>query len=376
MIAILLLVAAQTTPATYRLRADVLAASQSPSGVIALSGQAKGEDWVSAEALVWAGAGDEDEIDALIAAVRLVHPDGLGELRAGRILLATGALRPVHFDGVAGVLRAPWGTSFEAFAGSPVAPKFRYRGGDWLLGGRVAQRIADLGSVGVSVVRRTDGSELADQEIGLDAVAFPIDIVDVSARAAYDLVTYGVSEASIGGGVTLSPVRISVLAQHRSPSRILLATSVFSVLGDVASNAFLVTADWRAAPRLDVSLSAGARHVEGWGDEVRLSSTLRLDDRGRGAVGVVLTRYGASDAGWMGARVFVRQPIVDALVASVEGELARTRDGDVWPWALGALTWRFLPQWDAALAVEANASPTYEHAVQAIGRLGYRWSAP
>ncbi|MEQ9495199.1 MAG: hypothetical protein RIT81_00040 [Deltaproteobacteria bacterium] len=372
MIPLLLLVVAQAAP-SYRLRADVLAASQAPSGVIALSGEAKQASWVSAEALLWAG---DEEIDALIASVRLVHPDGLGELRAGRMLLATGALRPVHFDGAAGLVRAPWGTTVEAFAGSPVVPRFAYRGGDWLVGGRVVQRVSDLGHVGVAVLRRTDDGALADQEVGLDAVFVPVENVDVAARAAYDLVTYGVSEASLGGGVTLSPVRVSVLAQHRSPSRILLATSVFSVLGDVPSNAFLVTADWRAAPRLDVSLTAGARHVDGWGDEIRLASTLRLDDRGHGAVGVVLTRYGAGGAGWMGARVFVRQPIVDALIASLEAELARTEDGDVWPWALGAITWRFLPRWDAALAVESSASPTYRYAVQAIGRVGYRWSGP
>ncbi len=376
MIAILLLAAAQTAPSAYRLRADVLAATQAPSGVIALSGQARADTWVSAEALVWAGAGEEGELDALIAAVKLVHPDGLGELRAGRLLLTTGALRPVHFDGVTGLVRAPWGTSLEAFAGAPVVPNFRHRGGDSLIGARAAQRIADLAHVGLAVVRRTDAGELADQEIGLDAAVYPIDAVDVAVRAAYDLVTYGVSEASLGGGVTLGPVRLSGLAQHRSPSRILLATSVFSVLGDVASNALLVTADWRAAPRLDVSLSAGARHVEGWGDEIRLASTLRLDDVGRGAIGVVLTRYGASDAGWMGARVFFRQPVVDVVVVSVEGELARTRDGDVWPWALGAVTYQFLERWDAALAVETSASPQYEYAVQAIGRVGYRWSGP
>lgn len=372
MIPILLLVVAQAAP-TYRLRGDVLAASQAPSGVIALSGSAEHERWVSAEALLWAG---DDEIDALVAAVKLLHPDGLGELRAGRMLLATGALRPVHFDGAAGLLRAPWGTTVEAFAGSPVVPRFDYRGGDWLIGARVAQRVSDLGHVGVAVLRRTDAGALADQEIGIDAVFVPVEIADVAARAAYDLLTYGVSEASLGGGVTLEPVRVSVLAQHRSPSRILLATSVFSVLGDVPSNAFLVTADWRAAPRLDLSLTVGARHVDGWGDELRLASTLRLDDRGRGAVGVVLTRYGAAGAGWTGARVFVRQPILPSLVASVEAELARTRAGDLWPWVLGAIAWRFLPRWDAALAVEASASPTYRYAVQAIGRVGYRWSGP
>jgi hypothetical protein len=47
----------------------------------------------------------------------------------------------------------------------------------------------------------------------------------------------------------------------------------------------------------------------------------------------------------------------------------------VWPWGLFALS-RSFGRWDAAAAVEASASPEYEHRVDAIARLSSRWELP
>ena len=110
-----------------RLRADALAESQgtaSPTGLIVLQGQDSLKPWVDAEALVWAGAKPSLTGDVLVLMVRLREPHGYGELRAGRFVVATGAVRPVQIDGAYALGRAPWGSTVEAFGGLPVVPRF------------------------------------------------------------------------------------------------------------------------------------------------------------------------------------------------------------------------------------------------------------
>ena len=90
-----------------RLRADALAETQgaaSPAGLVVLQGQDAMRPWVDAEALVWTGAGagaPSPTGDVLVLTVRLREPHGYAEMRAGRFVLATGAVHPVQIDGAA-----------------------------------------------------------------------------------------------------------------------------------------------------------------------------------------------------------------------------------------------------------------------------------
>lgn len=376
MITLALLLAAQvpaTGPVTYRLQGDALALSRAPTGIFALSGDGRVAQGVTAEALIWAGVNDA-ELDALVATLELRHPDGLGELRAGRMILGVGALLPVHFDGLMGRIRAPWGTSLEAFAGAPVVPRFAYRGGDWYAGGRLAQRFGTFGRIGVAYGHRTDDTSIADQEVALDGVVTPTDDVDVATRVAYDISGRGVSEAEVTTAYRWRPLRFSAVARHRSPARLLPATSIFSALGDTPSNMVIVGVDWRAAPRLRVFGHAGARHTDDWGADLRLEAILALDDTGTDVVGLELVRSQIAESGWMGGRVYARATFLRLLTVSAEAELARTAAGDVWPWALAALRAMVTEQLELAAAVEASSTPEYEHVVQVIGRAGYTWS--
>jgi hypothetical protein len=66
------------------------------------------------------------------------------------------------------------------------------------------------------------------------------------------------------------------------------------------------------------------------------------------------------------------------LAAATELELVRPDDGaggDVWPWALAALTWR-QARWEAAVAVEASASPELSSRLDVLARLTRSWEAP
>ncbi len=136
-----------------RLRGDALLASEgtsSPTGLVVLQGQDALEPWVDAEALVWAGAKPSAGGDVLSLSLHLREPHGYAELRAGRFVLATGAVHPVQIDGAHATLRAPWGTVLESFGGVPVVPGFGARADDWIAGGRLAQRVVSSVALGLS----------------------------------------------------------------------------------------------------------------------------------------------------------------------------------------------------------------------------------
>src|SRR5271165_1982033 len=143
-----------------RLRGDAIAdtqSTQSPTGLVMLQGSDRAQPWVDAEALVWSGAKPSLTGDVLVLALHLREPHGYGEIRAGRFVLATGAVHPVQIDGVHAIGRTPWGSQLETFGGLPVVPRFGTRSYDWIAGGRVAQSVASEATLGVSYVQRREG---------------------------------------------------------------------------------------------------------------------------------------------------------------------------------------------------------------------------
>jgi hypothetical protein len=362
----------------YRLRADALASAQSPTGLLALSAEGAEGPSLSAEALVWVGAGDEDEAQALVVAVRARRPSGAAEARLGRFVVSAGGLRPVHLDGVASRVRLPYRLAVESFGGSPVAPGQDGRTWDWLVGGRVSRALGDWGSAGVAYLHRRDGGRLADEEIAVDAGGAAADWLDLSARAAFDLSRVGLAEASASAAGRLGAAwRVELHGTERSPSRLLPATSLFSVLGDVPSRRIGTAVRWRAAPRLDLRADVGALAAGGeWGEMLAARALLRLDDRGVGAVGAELRREAAPEGGWTGARATGRAPIGAGLVLATELELAMPDHpagrGAVWPWGLVALR-RQIGGWEAAAAVEASSSPEHRYRIDALARLAGAW---
>jgi hypothetical protein len=379
-----LLVAASAAAAAdpLRLRSDVFTSAEPPVGLLILEGKDKEVSWLEAEALLWVAADDDPRRgagDALVIAVHLIDPAGRGEARLGRFVLSTGAVRPVHLDGALVTGHAPWGSNLELFGGVPVVPRFGDRAGSWLVGSRASHRLPGLGTAGVSFVHRGELGNLADEEVGIDAAATPLPALDVAARAAYDLVYPGIADAQLSAAWRQGKHRLEAFAGHRSPSRLLPATSLFAALGDLSSDRAGAAILWRAAPRLDVRASAAAISAgDEYGAELIGRATLRLDDRGAGAVTLEGHRQGAGAGGWTGVRASARVPLTDALTASPEVEVAVPDEsngrGAVWPWALAALTWhRPDSAWDAAAAAEIYASPSSRLASTVLVRLSRRW---
>jgi hypothetical protein len=330
---------------------------------------------VGAEALVWAGARAAAITgDVLVLAVRLREPHGYAESRVGRFVLATGAVHPVQIDGAHLIGRAPWGSTVESFGGLPVVPRFGARTYDWLVGGRVAQRIANAVTLGVSYVQRREDGEISNEEVGADLAAAPARWLDVAAFGAYDVTSPGLAEARASAAARWSDWRFELFASQLSPGRLLPATSLFSVLGDLPSQTLGATVRWRAAPRLDLLASGAAQDVAaGVGGNGWLRATLRLDDRGAGSLGLELRRVDVPDAEWTGVRAIATLPLGQGFRYSSEIEIVAPDHPDgrgvAWPWGLSALSWRSPKGWEIAGALEASSTPQHRYEADALVRL-------
>ncbi len=363
-----------------RLRSNVLVQSQAdtPVGLLTLSAGGDVRTWLSAEVVAWVGAGDEAEADAMVVSIKLKDPKRRGELQLGRFIVIPGAVRPIHLDGARGKLFLPWETSLEAFGGIPVVPDFGAHSYDWVVGSRAARQLGNWGSVGVAWMQQRTQGRLDDQEVGADVGLAATNWLDLGGRVAYDVVDPGVSDAYASASARRGAWRWELFGSHRSPSRILPATSLFTVLGDIATQKAGVSTRWRAAPRLDVSGTAATRYYEDdFGAELMLRSVLRLNDRGSRAVSLELRREDAPDTGWTGARAALRYPLDSRFTLSNELELVVPDEpngrGKVWPWALAGVTWRITSGWRLAAAVEVSASPEDRYRFDGIARLTRDW---
>jgi hypothetical protein len=210
--------------------------------------------------------------------------------------------------------------------------------------------------------------------VGGDVAFMPNRWLDVAGRGAFDLISSGLAEVTTSAAARFWPWRLELFASHRSPGRLLPSTSLFSVLGDVPSQVLGSSLRWDAAPRLDlIAIVAGqsvGRTLGGYGT---VRATLRTDDRGDGTIGVEIRRQDVLTVRWSGARLTVSEPLGPLLRASAELELAWTDDrigsSTMYPWSLAALGLRPGNGWEAALAVEAGASPRYRFETNALVRL-------
>ena len=372
-----------------QLRADALATTAAPAGLVTVSADGDAGHGVTAEAAVWTAGGtvnstgtigDGSHTDILVLVLRARTDDGRASGRVGRFVESLGALRPVQVDGAAARVSLPLRTEVEAFAGIPVVPGLMTaRAWDWIAGGRVSRRIGEMGSVGVAYAEQRTAGELATEELGVDAGASLGKRDDVGAKLAYDLANPGLAEVSLTASHRFQGLRVELYSSYRAASHLLPATSLFSVLGDVPAERAGTTLTWRAAPRLDVTGDLGVRHGDGdTAPEVVLRAKLRLDALGASAVSAELRRDGVGDHQWTGARGSARIALPRSLLISTELELVVPDHdrglGAVWPWALVAFGWDN-GTWHAAIAGEADASPQDRRRVDVLVQLGRQWGA-
>jgi hypothetical protein len=379
-IGVALIIVARAEANPLQLRADALATTAAPAGLLTLEANGSLDGRLSAEAVVWMGSADDTRPDVLVMALRARTADGRASARVGRFVASLGALRPVQIDGAAGRLRLPLQLDVEGVAGMPVLPGLTTaRTWNWIAGGRVARRIGVGGSIGVAYTQQREDGRLASEELGIDGGLALGRRDDLGAKLAYDLANPGIAEVALTASHRTRTLRTELYLSYRAASHLLPATSLFTVLGDVPAERAGAIATWRAAPRLDVITDVGARRVDrDVAPDVALRARLRLDDRGASAVTGELRRDGVGDDMWTGARCAGRVSLPRSFALTTELELVRPDHdrgrGTLWPWALAALGWDD-GTWQAALAVEASASPEDRRRVDVLGQLGRRWGA-
>ncbi len=397
--------AAQADPLV--LTANALATTASPAGLVSVSANATPADHVSVEAVVWTGGGGnlqgDSPADVLVMVMRARTEGGLASIQLGRYVASLGALRPIQIDGAGGRVRLPHRLALEAYAGVPVLRDLAMsRAWNWVVGTRASRQLGDDGSIGIAYLQQREEGRLSAEEVGIDGGAAIGAHEDLAAKLAYDLANPGVAEATLTASHRRGGLRSELFATYRAASHLVQATSLFSVLGDVPSELVGATWTWKAAPRLDVVASLAVRHADGspidgpavatvlplamsavadpiagsTAPEGFVRAKLRLDDRGASMLGAELRRDGVGDAGWTGARGMARIALPAQLTASTELELVLPDHdrglGRIWPWALAALGWTCGP-WNAALAVEASASPSDRRRLDLLVQLGRTW---
>lgn len=377
-----------------RLRADALASAASPAGLLVLESDGAAAratvGTLRAEAVVWiAGSrtpGEDVSGDVLVMAIDARDEKQRAHARLGRFVAALGALRVTHLDG--GLLRLSLPERFvvETIAGVPVMPGLGdSRSFDWLAGGRISRRLGFGGSIGVAYAHRRDAGIPTSEELGLDAGYAFGKRADVGARLAYDLVRGGVSEVALTSTLRDESTRTELYAIHRVAARLLPATSLFTVLGNVPAQRAGTLLTWKAAPRLDLVLDLGIRRIADGdlrindvGAEVATRARLRLDPRGKSVLGAELRRYGVGDGAWSGARGTARIALHEGFAVATELELVRPDDdsrGSWWPWALVAASWQRGP-WSTAIATEASTSAQYRYRFDILAQLARTWGQP
>jgi hypothetical protein len=373
-----------------RLRGDALVQTRSPVGLLVLRGEDRLRPWLDVETVTWMGATAgggpvAPSGDVLTLSVRARDVASGSEVRAGRMIVSMGAVRPVQIDGARALGRVFGGSTLEAFGGVPVVRIDQGAIGAertfaFTAGGRLGQAYG-FGAIGASYAVRRRGASRDDEEVGADVVMTPAPWFTAAGRAALDLLTRGPTDALVSVSVKKSDLRAEVFTTHRSPGRLLPSTSLFSVLGDFAATSSGSTLRWRAFPRLELvatgSVQAQASEVGGQGIG---RASLALDDEWEGSVGVELRRVDFGGARWSGARTTVSLPFGGAFRAAAELEIVRPDDprggSDLWPWALGAISWTSASGWELASGIEASSGRTYREAIHGLARLSYAYDRP
>jgi hypothetical protein len=353
-------------------------------GLLMVQGSTRKYPYIDAEALIWAGVGDTENFDALVVSVRLRDPEGRAEGQLGRFILATGAVRAVQIDGGLATFRAPSKTHVEIFGGAPVVGDFDSRASDWMVGTRVSQGLGDRGVIGASYYNRFDAGQRADEELGADFALQATDWLAMAFSFSWEFLNAGLAnlQGSISAQTDDKKLRGELFLSRRSPIRILPQTSLFTVLGDIATTAAGGNLFWRAAPRLDLWFTAALQDArEDIGYSGSLRGTLRLDDEGKGALTGELRRQDVADLGWTGLRAAAELPLHPKVDLAPEVELIIPDDpseapGHVWPWGRLALQYRPSESWKIGAAGEASSNQYQRYDVRALARVSYeaKWS--
>lgn len=367
---------------SFRSSAETWGQSYRPAGLVNLEARSVLYPWIRGETQVWAGLSprsDNPQGQVVILSALVQEPTGHLALRAGRFVLATGAVRPVHIDGGHAQARTNFNGQLELFGGVPVAMALASRSFDWLLGGRVSQRLGPFGVVGASYVQQRDHGRETHQELGADLALYILRQLTLSGRAAYDIARRDIAETTVTGSYGSVERRLELFGSLRNASLILPSTSLFSVLSNEASLQVGVSGRLRVAPRLRLD---GLLAYRGQGSRgavrARAGGTLWLSEDQASALEGFVTRDGVGEGQWTGVRVLLTRELLANLRLMGEIELvvpdhAQDR-GVVWPWGRLSARYVLLEHWVLSVGAEGSSSPRFTKLFQALARVAYEFA--
>jgi hypothetical protein len=357
---------------------DLLMQGRPSEGLLILHSGYRNSPYVDADAVVFMGASQQGrEGDVLSVSLGLREPHGYGQARIGRFVLSTGAVRPVQIDGASLLGRAPTGSTLEVFGGVPVVPELGARAFDWLAGARVGQWLFGqrLGA-GVSYLQRRDAGERSSEELGADLTLAPLAWLGFNAITAWDLLSDGLAEARVSADAHSERSHGTVFASRRVASRLLPATSLFSVISQAPSGELGADGLWNAFPRLDLGTTAALEGLsDALGYRVSARATLRFSDEDAGELGLEATRRKLGDQGWSGGSVRVEIPVNRRVRTHASLELVGvdhpSGSATLFPWARVGASYAFASAWGLSAALGARATPQYRSDVYGLVRVSY-----
>lgn len=299
-------------------------------------------------------------------------------LRAGRQLVASGALRATQLDGVTG--RGLIGGAFgaEAWGGSPVVTRFETVGTNALAGGRVFWRKSFDAEIGASFVYALHRGDLARKDIALDGLYTPARNVTVSAVGQWSLADSRLEEARLAATwQPLQRLQLVVDAQRTAPDLFLDRTSIFAVFSEERRDEAGAEIVYRFFPALTLSGDFHFIDVEG-GDGYRGSARATFTAARAATYGAEVRVLSQPDNGYKLARVFaIRRLRALTVTIDLDGYwLDHAINGS--PRSLFASAtagWTFSQSWNAMVAGTLGTNPFFETRSEIVARLIYHFPA-
>jgi len=250
--------------------------------------------------------------DLNLAYVRAGWANRAVVLSLGRMNVVDGVARMVQLDGLGLALRLPAGFGVSLYAGSPVAPRFSFRGttyasnpiaGDFTTGGRVSWMLPGVLDLGASVSWVADHGDAARKDVGADVRITPTRTLAIVGYADYSLMAEALAEGSASATWQLSRV-VSLSADYKYtvPALFLSQNSILWVFSDstrkdVGANVHLALGRW--------AVDAGYTELltdEGNGPRVGARATWRPTNHS--SVGAELAYLDIPENKYINGRVF------------------------------------------------------------------------
>ncbi len=215
----------------------------------------------------------------------------------GRQLISGGAARVLQLDGlnanvaigkyfgisgfVGQPVQAPTvsGVGVNAYVAAPTVSRGVVPLGDFAFGGRAYWRPSYGTEVGVSFLDIQNGSQVARQDLGVDAHVLILPNLSLTASSILSLVELRVADGQLGLSWHILPtLELFVNGMRTEPDLFLSRTSIFSVFAYTQRTAAGGGVFWQALPRLSFYGEYNQLWVDGGsGNEALLGITYKLD---------------------------------------------------------------------------------------------------